>query len=238
MAPGSYYKNSGSRGHCGAPTCKHRDLGRRLGVPENYECRPLFYPDCRQMFLNSPSSWSQIRISLCFCSLIIYKMYFLWGGEVETNVIAFAEVESFLTVDIQLIGILCGNSTPIYPNASVEYSLLGAQCAYKACERAAETRLRGVQSFRTSAYWVVSGCGWALSTHLVCPTPSPDGVDVESFGRVGHLRNGDEYRCGAVSWCLHTCLYTHLCLHSVDPYSLSWAVKERGKRVEYRFFYF
>lgn len=75
----------------------------------------------------------------------------------------------FLTVDIQLIGILWGNSNPTYPNASVECSLLGAPCAYKACERAAETRLCGVQSFRTSAYWIVNGCGWALSTDLVSP---------------------------------------------------------------------
>lgn len=159
-------------------------------------------------------------------------MYCEWDGEVTHKcVIVFAEVESFLTVTIQLIGIIWGNSKPIYLNASVECSLLGAQCAYKACERLAETRLCGVQSFRTSAYWIVNG--WMSVEHRSHVSHTvPGSVDIRVLHYVGMAQKWRWIQVFVLLdlWiilcvlliflgmhaCIRVCI--HLCVSSVQAY--------------------
>lgn len=164
MAPGSYYKNSGSWGHCGAPPAKKTGIwDGDLGCQRIMNVAPCFTQTAGKgsFTLLAPRLESESHCILAVSFFFLFCKNFLKNinnvfcvareGR-RTNVSVFAGVESRLTVDIQLIGILCGTFNPICPNASTERSLLGARSAYKACERAAETRLRGVHSFRTSAY--------------------------------------------------------------------------------------
>lgn len=96
--------------------------------------------------------------------------------------------------------------------------------------RAVETRLCGVQSFRTSAFWISSGCGWALSTDLVCFSLSTMVLTYSAslWGGWVRKRNGDDYRYHAALFCstcerccsihLHACVYVSIettCMHGL-----------------------
>lgn len=94
-APGSYYKNCGSWGHCGAPPANKGVFGTETwGTGGIMNVAPCFNPDCEgSLILPPPSLKLESHCNFASFLLNIYKICILGGVRGRHKcIVIFAEV--------------------------------------------------------------------------------------------------------------------------------------------------